>query len=224
MSGALLRDHPRRKTPRVATQVPRSTVWKARVIFFGGLGVGLALLGWAATSPEPPVWAWVVGGLLTAFFGYQVATAIAFRLRYRTPEEREAARERLIMGPDGHAREEARGLLAKQAATYTAEVLRIGRPATGVVVFAADGHHEDDARQLAYLELDVSAYGAKPHRVRTGDWVAPSTLRALVPGVTLEVKVDPADADRVAVDWARSLPRLQQAAPAAGGGPFTIVV
>lgn len=205
------------------TQVPRRTVWTARVIFFGGLGVGLALLGWAATSPEPPVWLWVVGGLLTAFFGYQVATAIAFRLRYRTPEERDAARERLLMGPDGHARDEARGLLAKQATTYTAEVLRIGRPATGVVVFAADGHHEDDARQLAYLELDVSAYGGKARRVRTGDWVAPATLTALVPGVSLDVKVDPADPDRVAVDWARSLPRLQ-ATSAAGGGPFTIEI
>lgn len=194
------------------------------MIFFGGLAVGLGLLGWAAMSAEPPVWAWVVGGLLTAFFGYHVATAVAFRLRYRTPEEREAARERLLMGPDGHAREEARGILAKQATTFTAEVLRIGRPATGVVVFAADGHREDDARKLAYLELDVSAHGATPHRVRTGDWVAPATLRALVPGVTLEVRVDPADPDRVAVDWPRSLPRLQQAAPAAGGGPVTIVL
>ncbi len=208
----------------MATQVPRSTVWKARVIFFGGLAVGLALLAWAAMSPEPPAWAWVVGGLLTAFFGYQVATAIAFRLRYRTPEERDAARERLLTGPDGHAREAARGILAKQATTYTAEVLRTGRPATGVVVFAADGNHEHDTHRLAYLELDVSAYGAKPHRVRTGDWVAPATLTALVPGVALDVKVDPADPDRVAVDWERSLPRLQQAPPAAGGGPMTIVL
>ncbi|KGM15028.1 hypothetical protein N867_12720 [Actinotalea fermentans ATCC 43279 = JCM 9966 = DSM 3133] len=194
------------------------------MIFFGGLFVGLGLLGWAAVSPEPPVWAWVVGGLLTAFFGYNVASAVVFRLRYRTPEERDAARERLLMGPDGHAREEARGILAKQATTYTDEVLRIGRTATGVVVFAADGNHEHDTRRLAYLELDVSAYGAKPHRVRTGDWVAPATLRALVPGVALEVKVDPADPDRVAVDWPRSLPRLQQATPAAGSGPMTIVL
>lgn len=191
------------------------------MVFFGGLAVGLGLLGWAAMSPEPPVWLWVVGGLLTVFFGYQVVTAIAFRLRYRTPEEREAARERLLMGPDGHAREEARGILAKQATAYTAEVLRIGRPATGVVVFAADGHREDEARRLAYLELDVSAHGAKPHRVRTGDWVAPSTLAGLVPGVALDVKVDPADPDRVAVDWARSLPRLQRVA---GAGHLTIVV
>ena len=208
----------------MATPVPRSTVWKARVIFFGGLAVGLGLLVWAALSAEPPAWLWVVGGLLTAFFGYNVTTAIVFRLRYRTPEEREAARERLLMGPDGHAREEARGILAKQAAAYTAEVLRTGRPATGVVVFAADAHHEDDARTLAYLELDVSAHGATPRRVRTGNWVARGTLAALVPGTTLDVRVDPADPDRVAVDWARALPRLQQPAGSAAGGPLTIVV
>ena len=77
---------------------------------------------------------------------------------------------------------------------------------------------------LAYLELDVSAHGATPRRVRTGNWVARGTLAALVPGTTLDVRVDPADPDRVAVDWARTLPRLQQPAGSAAGGPLTIVV
>jgi len=208
----------------VPTAVPRSTVWTARLVFFGGLAVGVGLLVWAVASPAPPVGLWVAGGAITAFFGYHVATAVAFRLRYRTPEERDAARERLVMGADGHAREEARGLLAKQATRYTTEVLRTGRPAAAVVTFAADGHRDDDARRLVYLELDVSAHGSRPRRVRTGDYVAPATLAALVPGATLEVKVDPADPDRVAVDWARTLPLLRRAAPQAGAGHLTIVL
>lgn len=206
------------------TDVPRSTVWTARLIFFGGLAVGLGLLAWAATSPSPPVAVWIVGGLLTAFFGYHVSTAVAFRLRYRTPEERDAARERLLMGADGHAREEARGVLAKQSAKRAPEVLRTGRPATAVVVFAADCHREDPTRTLVYLELDVSAHGARPRRVRAGDWVSRTTMAALVPGVTLEVKVDTAEPDRVAVDWERTLPALQAAVPAPGSSPVTIVL
>lgn len=206
------------------TDVPRSTVWTARLVFFGGLAVGLGLLGWAATASEPPVAAWVVGGLVTAFFGYHVTTAVIFRLRYRTPEEREAARERLLMGPDGHAREEARGLLAKRAAKHTAQVLSNGHAATGVVVLAADSHRDDDGRRLVYLELDVSAHGAATRRVRAGDYVSPTTMAALTPGVRLDVKVNTADPDRVAVDWSRSLPRLRQATSAGVAKPLTIVV
>lgn len=213
-----------RETRAVPSDVPRSTVWKARVIFFGGLAVGAALLGLAATQDDPPVALWIVGGLVTAFFGYHVATAVVFRLRYRTPEEREAARERLIMGPDGHAREAAWGLLAKQATRYAAEVLRTGHAATAVVAFAADGRHDDGGRTLVYLELDVSAHGARPRRVRTGDYVSPATKAALAPGATLEVKVDPAHPDRVAVDWARTLPALPPtASSSAGTVPLTII-
>ena len=119
------------------SDVPQSTVWISRLVFFGGLDVGIALLVVAALSDDPPVALWVVGGLLTAFFGYHVASAVVFRVRNPTPEARAAAREVIMARRDALLVESdqgraGRGTLAHKATKYKAAVLHTGTPGTAV--------------------------------------------------------------------------------------------
>lgn len=199
----------------VPSDVPQSTVWVNRVVFFGGLAIGLGLLAAAYASDEPPVALWVVGGLLTAFFGYNVATAVAFRLRNPTPEAREAARAQIVARRDALRGEQAesgpgRGTVAHRASKGKAAVLRDGAPGTAVITFIADGNRGNDSTHLVYLELDVSVGGPAPYPVRTGEYLTAASTGTVSPGRELVVKVDRADPQRVAVDWDQSL-RLRRA-------------
>lgn len=194
----------------VPSDVPQSTVWISRVVFFGGLAVGLALLAWAATSPEPPLALWVIGGLLTAFFGYNVATAVIFRLRHPDPDERAAARAEILARRDALRGDTAqpgpsRGSLANRASKGKDAVLRDGVPGTALITFIADGGRGNDFTQLVYLELDVAVGDAAPYPVRTGEYLTAASTGSVAPGRELVVKVDRADPQRVAVDWEQTL-------------------
>ena len=194
----------------VPSDVPMSTVWISRLVFFGGLAAGIALLAVAATMAEPPVALWAVGGVLTAFFGYHVATAVVFRLRNPTPEARAAARAELLARRDA-LRAEAekpgpgRGALAHRATKRKAAVLRDGVPGTAVITFIADGGRGNDFTQLVYLELDVRVGDAAPYPVRTGEYLTAASTGSVSPGRELVVKVLPTDPQQVAVDWEESL-------------------
>jgi hypothetical protein len=85
-------------------------------------------------------------------------------------------------------------------------VLRDGADTSAVVTFVADGHRANEFRQLVYLELQVTPPGGgEPYEVRTGEFVNAASAGSLTPGRKLWVKVGPADPQRVAVDWDRSL-------------------
>ncbi len=194
----------------VTSDIPRSTVWKSRLVFFGGLLAGLGLLAAAAAQDEPPLGLWITGGLLTAFFGYCVGSAVVFRLRNPTPEARAAAREEVLARRDSFLASSqqgaaGRGTLAYKATKTKADVLRTGVPGTAVITFIADGGRGNEFRQLVYLELDVSVDGAAPYQVRTGEFLTAASTGTVTPGRELVVKVDPADRQRVAVDWEESL-------------------
>lgn len=200
----------------VPSDVPQSTVWMSRLIFFGGLALGIGLLALAVVSENPPAALWVFGGLLTAFFGYTVATAVAFRLRNPTPEARAAARAEIMARRDalrGDAAESgpSRGSIANRASKGKAAVLRDGVPGTALITFIADGGRGNDMTQLVYLELDVSVDGAPPYPVRTGEYLTAASTGSVAPGRELRVKVDRTDPHRVAVDWEQTLRLRPQA-------------
>lgn len=194
------------------SDVPQSTVWLSRLVFFGGLAIGIGLLAVAFTSDAPSVALWVWGGVLTAFFGYHVATAVVFRLRNPTPEARAAARAELLARRDALLDESGRGEPGRGALAHKATkgrgkstVLRDGVPGTAVITFIADGHRGNEFTHLVYLELDVSVGGAPPYAVRTGEYLTAASTGTVTPGRELVVKVDPTDPQRVAVDWEESL-------------------
>ena len=85
------------------------------------------------------------------------------------------------------------------------DVLRRGFDATAIVTFLADGGRGNEFHQLVYLELEVFVDGRPPYGVRTGEYLTAASAGSVAPGRELVVKVDPQDAQRVAVDWERSL-------------------
>lgn len=194
-----------RHTRAVPPDVPRSTVMTSRAVFFGGLALGVGLLALAAAQPAPPVGLWVVGGLLTAFFGSSVAVAVVFRLRHPTPEARAAGRAEILARRDAVRGDGGRGSLAHRATKDKAAVLRDGTPGTAVITFIADGGRGNEFRQLVYLELEVTVPGAPAYAVRTGEYLTAASTGTVTPGRELVVKVDPADPQRIAVDWEESL-------------------
>ena len=202
---SLHRDRDSVTLPDMPADIPRSTVWKATITLCGGLALGITLLAVAVVSDEPPAALWITGGLLTAFFGYQVGFAIMFRLRNPTPEARAAARERRLAGYDGRRRDAARDLVAHEATKHRRAVLRDGVEGTAMITFVADGHRGNDSTLLVYLELDVRVSGTDAYPVRTGEYLTAASTGAAAPGRELLVKVDHTDPQRVAVDWERSL-------------------
>lgn len=189
----------------MVTPVPLSRRLKSAAIVFGGLFAGLALLA------VPPVFGWrlietwLFGVPLTAVFGYVVVVGVRFRLRYPTPEARAAAREAASGTGPGRDAGVRRGYFANQATKYRDEVLAGGVDGTAVITFLADTQMRRGSRPLVYLELDVTVGLGAPYQARTGDHVGAAASGSMVPGRRLAVKVDPADPQRVTIDWERSL-------------------
>jgi hypothetical protein len=166
---------------------------------------GAALVGAASTADDAPIGWWVFGGLGVLAGGWFVVSWAAFRLRYRTPQEREEAKARLIASAPVEYQRLERGKLAHQATKHKAAVLRSGVDGTAIVTFLADGHRGNEFEHLVYLELDVTVGGGSQYSVKTGEYLTAASAGSVAPGRELVVKVDPADRRRVAVDWERSL-------------------
>jgi hypothetical protein len=184
----------------------RVSTWTLRVVVYGGLLAGVGMVIAAARSDDPPQWWWWVGIPLTLMCGSLVAVWIRMRLRFRSKEERQRyfaqleARRRTVGEPLDRSR------LAYRATRHKKTVLRDGQDASAVVTFLADGHRANEFRQLVYLELEVTPPdGGEAYQVRTGEFLNAASTGSMAPGRQLWVKVDPADRQRVAVDWDRSL-------------------
>ncbi len=186
-----------------------------RAVMVADLMVGLVLLALAAQGGRP--WLWPIGAVLTLMGGVFTEEWIRFRVKYPTAEAREAYRDRAIEqyqqriealnagGSQTEGRAE-RNKIAHLAAKDRARVLRTGVDGTAVIVFLADANRGNEFEQLVYLELDVrTGGGSAPYRVRTGEYLTAASTGSAVPGRELVVKVDPADPQRVAVDWEKSL-------------------
>lgn len=188
------------------------------------LAAGLGLLAAAVSNEGPQVWWWMAGGLLTLVGGVRWAIWIAFWIRYPTREARQAHRERvatelatLLRERDQERRRERQWQRkqtpsrerdttpAHRAIEYRDEVLRYGVDGTAVITGVGDADYGNEYRRLAYLELEVCIGDAPGYPVRTGAYVSLITSGSVAPGRRLAVKVDPADAQRVAVDWDRTL-------------------
>lgn len=191
--------------PPTVSQPGRVSTWTLRVMVYGGAAAGIALVVAAATADDPPAWWWLAGVPLAVICGALAGVWISFRLRHRSPEQRQQAFERMA----GRQREVGRPLersrIAHRATKHQRAVLRSGVAATAVVRFLADGHRATEYRQLVYLELEVHREGAEPYLVQTGEFVTAASAGSLSPGRELQVRVDPHDPKRVAVDWERSL-------------------
>jgi hypothetical protein len=186
----------------------RWSTWTLRVVVYGGALAGVGLLVTAARSEDPPGWWWAAGIPLTAVCGTLAGIWIFFRLRYRSREQRQQAFELIEQRRDSTGLPLQRSRLAHRATKHKRAVLRSGTDATAVVTFLADGRRANEYRQLVYLELDVQLPdGRSPYQVRTGEYLNAASAGSVSPGRELRVKVDPADPQRVAVDWERSLRR-----------------
>lgn len=184
---------------------PVST-WTLRLAVYGGLAGGLAMVVAAVLADDPPRWWWWVGLPLTLVCGLLVFIWIRFRIRFPSKEARHrhlaqwAERRRVLGQPLDRSR------MASRATRHKKAVLRDGADTSAVVTFVADGHRANEFRQLVYLELQVTPPGGgEPYEVRTGEFVNAASAGSLTPGRKLWVKVGPADPQRVAVDWDRSL-------------------
>ena len=164
---------------------------------------GIALIVLWATTDDAPTW-WLVAGiaLLVVFLPI---LAIGIRFWTMDPDERAArlaatrARSEQLHGTVDRSR------LAHRATKHKKQVLATGTPAEALVTFLADGGRASEFRSLVYLELEVHADGVEPWEVRTGEYVTAASSGTLEPGAVLRVKVDPADPQRVAVDWDETL-------------------
>ncbi|HSL59643.1 MAG TPA: hypothetical protein VK866_17480 [Acidimicrobiales bacterium] len=176
-----------------------------RLVIVGGALVGAVLVAVAALVPDTPAWLWWVGLPLLVVDGTLVLIGLRFRLRHRTPEARADALAAVQARREVVARPADRSTLAHRATKHKKDVLRDGVDGTAVVQFLADGGRANEFRQLVYLELEVTVPGSPPYLVRTGEYLTAASSGTVQPGAELVVKVDPADGDRVAVDWEQSL-------------------
>lgn len=172
---------------------------------YGGAVAGAALVVAAATTDDPPLWWWILGGALALGCGFLAATWISFRLRHRSPEERERAFEAMRQRQEVVGRPVVRSKIAYRATKHKRSVLRSGVEGSAVVTFLADGGRANEFRQLVYLELDVTVPGQEAYPVKTGEFLNSASAGSVSPGRELKVKVDPTDPRRVAVDWEASL-------------------
>jgi hypothetical protein len=184
----------------------RTSKWTLRVVVYGGFVGGVGLVAAAVWADDPARWWWWVGIPLVVLFGPLAAVWVGMRLRYRSKEEREAYFAQL----EGRRKEVGRPLdrsrLAYRATRHKKAVLRSGVDATAVVTFLADGLRANEFQQLAYLELEVTPPGGgEPYQVQTGEFLTAASAGSVSPGSDLWVKVDPADPQRVAVDWEQTL-------------------
>lgn len=189
----------------MAGEPGRIGTWTVRVVVFGGAAGGVGLLVAAGVAEDPPVWWWLAGVPLAVLCGALALAWIRFRLRYRSPEERERAIDALDSRREATGRPLERSRLAHRATKHKKDVLRSGVDGSAVVTFIADGHRANEYRHLVYLELEVTVAGSPPYEVKTGEYLTPASAGSVSPGRELLVKVDPHDHDRVAVDWERSL-------------------
>jgi hypothetical protein len=179
--------------------------WGLRVVVYGAAVAGPALVVAALTAEDPPGW-WLPVGIPLAVAGGGLASVwIFFRLRYPSAEQRDAYFERLDARRAEVGRPLDRSRLAHRATRHKKAVLRSGTDAAAVVVFLADGHRANEFKHLVYLELEVTRPGQEPYQVKTGEYLNAASAGSVSPGRQLRVKVDPADPQRVAVDWERSL-------------------
>lgn len=177
---------------------------KGQIVVFGGLALGVVLLVAPVVVPGASFALWVPAIPLVGLFGYMVGWGIWFRLKYRTKEERERYREQLLSGEHGN-RQAARGFMADKATKDKDAVLRTGVEGLAVITLIADGHIRRGHSDLVYLELDVMLQDGPVYQVRTGEYLSAAAVGTVRPGATLIVKVDPADPQRVAVDWDQCL-------------------
>lgn len=189
------------------TSGPGTARWRAaRVAVYCAAVVGVGLLVAAGVADDPPAWWWLAGVPLAAVCGPLALTAIVFRLRHRSPEERQRVWDALEERREAATRAPLdRSTIAHRATKHKNDVLRSGADARAVVTFIADGHRANEYRHLVYLELEVTVPGSPPYEVKTGEYLNAASAGSVAPGRELLVKVDPHDHGRVAVDWERTL-------------------
>lgn len=183
----------------------RVSTWTLRVIVYGGAVTGLVLVAAAVRADDPQGWWLPVGIPLAVVCGGLASIWIAFRLRYRTGQQREQRFEQLAARRDDVGRPLERSRVAYRATKHKKQVLRSGVEAAAVVTLLADGRRANEFRQLVYLELEVRLPDRTPYHVETGEFLNAASAGSVAPGTELWVKVDPDDPQRVAVDWDRSL-------------------
>lgn len=178
--------------------------WTLRTLIYGGAIAGIALVVTAALT-DTPAWYWWVGAPLAVVCGGFAWMGIRFRLRHRTPEERQQALAELAGRRETLGEPLERSSLAHGETKHKKRVLRDGIDAEAVITFLADGKRGDDFERLVYLELDVTLPGAVTYQVKTGEYLTAASTGSVAPGRRLRVKVLPDEPQRVAVDWERSL-------------------
>lgn len=188
----------------MADQPSKISKWALRIAVYGGFVAGAALLVSAVTAESPPAWYWAAGIALTLICGALVSVWIAFRIRY-SPEQRQQVIADMEAKREVVGRPLDRSRLAYRATKHKKAVLANGQQATAIVTFLADGRRANEFQHLVYLELDVTVPGNDPYAVKTGEFLNPASSGSVAPGKELHVRVDPADPQRVAVDWEKSL-------------------
>ena len=104
------------------------------------------------------------------------------------------------------------------------EIRERGLPAEATVLSVADSGVRVNDDPVVELELEVTAPGRAPWRARTRQLVSIVALWAVQPGAHLQVRYDPVDPSRVAVETetGEPAPRGLPAGPAAIGAGVTV--
>lgn len=117
----------------------RFSTWVLRIAVSGGAVAGAALLVMAAATEGAPGWWWAAGEPLALSCGSLATIWISFRLRHRSPAEREAAFDQMRTRQAELDLLLERSTLAHRATRCKRAVLRSGVAGTAVVTFLADG-------------------------------------------------------------------------------------
>lgn len=89
-------------------------------------------------------------------------------------------------------------------------ILSTGEPAQAVIISAADtGVTVNDCPQ-ARLTLEVRPAGRQPYLAETTFLVGRLQIGMIMPGMTVQVRFDPADPSRVAVESLGGVPQMWQ--------------
>ena len=83
-----------------------------------------------------------------------------------------------------------------------AQLLQTGTPGQATIKAANDTGQFINMQAVINFDLEVSVGGGAPYAVTHRSMLPPTMAAMTQPGTTLQVKVDPADPNRMTIDWA----------------------
>jgi hypothetical protein len=156
---------------------------------------------WPAAATAPAATAGAIGGLagsIGGLTGQQLDAVTAQLARFGVSIDPAVMAQGAVVVDQGTSVLDA----SPSGQAGAAALLASGRPGSAFIREAKDTGIDVHGDSVIELTLDVTPQGGTPYEVRTAALVPAASRARALPGTTVPVRIDPAQATNVAVDWA----------------------